>query len=178
MAKKLLVLLLAAAALAACEENKPVTVDAGQPAVTVPPKSTENAGVGTLPPAMESFREADAALQAGSYDEALTRAEAATKADPNLILGWNVLGRAAAAKFQKTHDAASAKRAREAWGRALKLDPNFLPAWENLAALEEADGRPKEAADAWAKVLALAPDHPAKARIQAFIADAGSGPSK
>ncbi|MFL5320534.1 MAG: tetratricopeptide repeat protein [Myxococcaceae bacterium] len=169
-------ILLAAVALTACEEKKqPVFEDAGQGTVAPPPVVVvADAGEAKLPPAIESFRLADAALTAGKLDEAIARANEATKADPNFLLGWNVLGRAEAAKFEQKHEAATALKAREAFGRALKLDPNFLPAWENLAALEQADGRTQKAAEAWARVLAISPNHPDKARITAFIADAGT----
>lgn len=164
---------------AACQRQSEVQpVDSGTaPAAAMEGPKTDAPREGPpaeLPPAMVSYREGDAAFAAGDHAKAIEKAQAATRADPSLTIAWNLLGRAQAQQFAKSRDAAAAKQAHAAFERAVKLDPNFLPAWQNLAELYEREGRMKDAAEAYGKVLAIAPDHPEKARLEAFIRTAGA----
>ncbi|MBX5480744.1 MAG: tetratricopeptide repeat protein [Myxococcaceae bacterium] len=169
-------------ALAACQKEAPppaTAQDAGAASAPSPPAAmapvVPDAGPPPEPPrAMALYREADATFQQGDFAKALTQAEAAAAADPSLPLSWNLVGRAAAKQFEATHQARFATTAREAYGRAVKLDPNFLPAWQNLGELEAQLGNRQKAAEAWARVLAIAPDHPDRDRLKAYIEAAGT----
>jgi tetratricopeptide (TPR) repeat protein len=140
---------------------------AGQPEPAGAPVAGEPSP--EVPDAIRSLRDAEAAFQKGALDEAVIRAEAAAAAAPSNPVAWNVLGRARAARYQKSRDEAEANKAREAFQRAAAASPDFWPAFQNLGELDEKTGRLQEAADAYRKVLKAQPDHPEKARFQATI---------
>src|SRR5262245_58414626 len=75
------------------------------PAAPSPTPQVGNPSV-PVPDAIQALREADAALQAGKLDEAISKGEAAGAAMPGNPVIWNVLGRAHAARFAQTRDAA------------------------------------------------------------------------
>ena len=85
-------------------------------------------------------------------------------------LAWNIQGRAAAARYAVTRDRKDADKARHAFTRAVETNPTFWPALQNLAELEERDGRLREAAALYGKVLAAEPNHPDKGRFEKVIA--------
>jgi tetratricopeptide (TPR) repeat protein len=65
-------------------------------------------------------------------------------------------------------------RAGEAYARALELDPRWLPAQQNLAALADQRGRPAEAEAAARKAAEMAPQYaPARIGLAVLLARAG-----
>jgi tetratricopeptide (TPR) repeat protein len=153
-----------------CGSSGSGTAGPSTPETRAPPPPDPSA---PLPDAIKLLREADAALQAGRLDEAITRGEAASAAAPSNPVIWNVLGRAHAARWAQGKDEAEAKKAREAFTRAATASPDFWPAYQNLGELNEQAGLIKEAADAYRKVLQAQPNHPDKAKFEAAIARAG-----
>jgi tetratricopeptide (TPR) repeat protein len=116
--------------------------------------------------------QADRALQEGKAGEALEKGAAAAAADPSNVLALNLSGRAAARRFAEARSPEDAERARAAFEGALAVDPRFWPALQNLGELCEAEGKPADAARAYRRLLAQAPDHPERGRFEAFIARA------
>lgn len=126
-------------------------------------------------PSSQQAQSADTAFQAGELDKASQSARQAVALDPRNVVAYNVLGRAAAARFSKTQQAEDARQAEEAFRKAVALDPAFWPAFQNLGELAEAQGHLQAAATAYREVLRAQPDHPEKARLERAIA-AGSAP--
>lgn len=155
-----------------CERSSPVAVviDAGKAGPTA-----AELPQGVVTPAVERVRAADAALQKGNLDLAIDEAEKAIVLEPSHALANNVLGRAAAARFEKSKDPIDAQKARDAFTRALQQNPEFWPAHQNLAELAEKQGKLEEAAEHYRQVLKAQPDHPEKARFQQAI-DAAAKP--
>jgi tetratricopeptide (TPR) repeat protein len=141
-----------------------------------PPPEKRKAAEPQVPQGMRATAEADVALQKGELDDAIKKAEAASKADPTNPVAANVLGRAASERFLQTHDDADAERAKAAFIQALKADRNFWPALQNLGELEERRGRLPEAAAYFEKVLEAQPEHPEKERYRHLIETMRGGP--
>lgn len=160
---------------AGCSKDNPKQ-EAPPPA---PPVAAQaSAGEAKVSDAIQLIRDADAAFQAGDLDKAIEKSEAALKIVPTHALALNVLGRAAATKYEATHEQKDADKARDAFTRAAQSNPTFWPAWQNLAELAEREGKPKDAAEYYKKVLAASPNHPDKARFEKLIAAAEGGGEK
>ena len=174
-----LALLAAATAATFCSACKPSCGSPAAPAgggggvetVLSPPQPATDPQ--PLPDAIRSLRDADAALQKGKLDEAIAHAEAASTAAPGNPVIWNQLGRAHAARYEQTKEAAEAAKAREAFTRAIRASPELWPAYQNLGELEEKAGRLEQAAEAYRQVLKAQPNHPDRARFEAVIANSG-----
>jgi len=166
MAAAMRTALVAVALLAsACRPSCGTAPGAGPGTPAPPPPS--KASSAPVPDAIQALRDADAAFQRGDLEEAIRRAEAAAASGSPVAL--NLLGRAHAARFERSKDGADARKAREAFTRAATASPDFWPALQNLGELEEKTGRLKEAADAYRKVLEAQPGHPDRARFEAAI---------
>ncbi|HZN92977.1 MAG TPA: tetratricopeptide repeat protein [Myxococcales bacterium] len=168
MRSSVLAAVVAATFLTACKPSccSQAAPPSNQATLQPPEAAAESAPV---PDAIRSLREADSALQQGKLDEAIAHGEAASAAAPGNPVIWNQLGRAHAARYAQTRDEAEAKKAREAFSRAIAASPDFWPAQQNLGELEEKLGRLQEAAAAYRKVLQAQPNHPDKARFEAVI---------
>jgi len=118
------------------------------------------------------FRESDTAFQQGRPDEAIEIAQQVVAEQPKNALAHNLIGRSFVAKFQQSKDASHAESARVAFRKAFEVDPKFWPAMLNLAELEEQTGHPEQAAELYARVLALEPNHPDRSRFEQVIAAA------
>jgi len=77
-------------------------------------------------------------LRRNETDEALAAARALERKQPNNPLSQHMLGMVAAARKDP-------KSAREHFGRAIELAPDYVPSLAALAALDLTDGRPQEA---------------------------------
>lgn len=169
--RKRILLAAAAAALSAgacrssCSSCASSTGKSPAPSAPAPAPAADSAPV---PDAIQALRDADAAFQRGELDQAIQRAQAA--AVNNSPVALNLLGRAHAARYEKTKDEAEAKQAREAFNQAVAASPDFWPALQNLGELDEKMGLLREAADAYRKVLKAQPQHPDRARFEAVIA--------
>ena len=89
-------------------------------------------------------------LVAGEFRAAQTRAELALKADPKSAAGHILLGNAHAG----LNEPGSALRQIE---QAITLEPSYAPGWTALGAVKFLGGRRDEAAEAFLKAVALAP---------------------
>lgn len=105
-------------------------------------------------------------LRLGKPDLALVHFEAAARLAPDAKTETN-LG-VALAQLGRGSDA------RKAFTRALRWDPDFIPALEQLAEELAAENRPTEAAAVVAKLLAVDPNH---ARARAWQRQFGRSPS-
>src|SRR5688500_4133958 len=101
------------------------------------------------PAAMKHLREAAAALARRDLDTARNASLAAQAAAPELPDAPNLLGMAA---FE-AGDLAAAERA---FRDAVRLNPRYASAWQNLGATLERAGRLGESADAAHRALGLA----------------------
>ena len=165
--KQLAMLAVAAAAVWGCKRDEPPPAPAQAPAAAPAPAANDPAA--PVADHVRLAREADAALQTGDVEKAIAGAEAALAIRPTDVLANNLLGRAAAKRFETSKDPIDAQRAIDAFERAAQADPGFWPAWQNVGELYEKKGEGKRAAAAYQKVLAAQPDHPDKARFQAVI---------
>lgn len=92
----------------------------------------------------------------GRLEEAQRELEAAVSLDPSLLMGWVNLGVTRKARGPAFHDAA-----RDAYRRALQLDPSSMTSLNNLAALELDAGHPDRAVALYDEAIARHPDVPA-----------------
>ena len=127
---------------------------------------------------VQVIRDADQALQSGDLDKAIVLSRKGLELEPRHPLASNILGRAAAARFARSHDPLDAKTAEEAFEKAVEANPTFWPALQNLGELYEKQGKLKEAARAYARVLETQPEHPEKDRLEKVIASAASDAGK
>jgi tetratricopeptide (TPR) repeat protein len=126
-------------------------------------------------PAVQLVREADAALQAGRLDEAIERSKAALKLEPEQLLASNVLGRALLQRYEKGKKPEDLSAAKEAFEGALRTNPDFWPALQNLGAMAEAQGQLTEAAGYYQRLLKAEPKHPERERLEQLISLADAG---
>lgn len=136
-----------------------------------------HAAEASVPEPVQLLRDADSAFQRADQDMAMQKAKAVIERQPGNAVAYNLLGRAAAAKFEASRDPKLAAEATLAFTQAVQVNPSFWPAMQNLAQLEELQGRKREAADLYRRILALQPNHPEKARWQQLISEAGGPPA-
>src|SRR5688572_9841485 len=103
-------------------DEKPSTK--GDPAKAAPAAAPAPAAE-QVPPAVQLVREADAAFQAGDLPQAIGKAEAALKHEPNHAVALNIVGRAAAAKYATCKEEADAQLASESFAKAYAANPSF-----------------------------------------------------
>ncbi len=130
-----------------------------------------------VPEPVQLLRDADSAFQRADQDTAMQKAKAVIERQPGNAVAYNLLGRAAAAKFDASRDPKLAAEATAAFLKAVEVNPTFWPALQNLAELETKQGHAREAADLYRRILVLQPDHPEKARWQQLISEAGGPPA-
>jgi tetratricopeptide (TPR) repeat protein len=130
-----------------------------------------------VPEPVKWLRDADSAFQHADQDTAMQKAKAVIERQPGNAVAYNLLGRAAAAKFDTSRDPKLAAEATAAFNKAFEVNPSFWPAMQNLAELEHKQGHKREAADLYRRILALQPNHPEKARWQQLISEAGGAPA-
>lgn len=101
-----------------------------------------------------SFRQAEAAINAGRFDEASSHYRDVLRRDPSNKFAFFNLGMLA----QLSNRGAEA---RDFYSRALRSDANFLPALFNLAILDEANGNNRAAEGLYRRAIREHPDHAA-----------------
>lgn len=137
-----------------------------------PSSTAETAVAGEVPrhipianaDAPEDVRRAEALLNEGAYPEAAKLLAQLRASRPNDPAVWILSGQL------YVDSGGRLSLAGEAAARALALDPRAYRAWVLKGSVHQFLGQKKDARDAYAKALALEPDHPMSAELKTIVA--------
>lgn len=110
-------------------------------------------------------------FQKQEYDQAIASYQKAVKLDPKAAAAYNMLGMAYRFKFQQLRNPELQAQEIAAFEKSVELDPKYWVAMINLGATYYYRGEKAKAAPWFKKALALNPDHPEKAQVEAMIAE-------
>jgi tetratricopeptide (TPR) repeat protein len=122
----------------------------------------------------DHFREGEQQVAAGKLDEAIASYEAGLELEPGSAAGHNLLGMAYRLKYNALRSSEWKEKEIVAFERAEAADSTFWPAFINLGATLYYMGNPEGAASHFERALALYPQNPERAQLEAMIRE-GAG---
>ena len=119
--------------------------------------------------AEEYFQEGSKYFVQGNIDRAIESYKEGLKLEPESAVGYNLLGMAYRAKYNRLGSMIWKEREIQAFKKAIELNPLYMPALVNLGTTLYYMGRKREAAEYFQKALKVYPDHPQRKLIEKMI---------